>query len=237
MAITAAHLTQGTNTTASHTSSTTASVTPTANRLVLLSYFSRATHSGDPTVAGCGLTWVLVETTLDLSGTWPVWVFRAMGAAPTAGAITVTHAGAVASSSSIWAVTEFDGVDTSGANGSGAVVQAKDFRTTSSTNPVTITYTGAFGSATNGGYAAFSTGSGAATATPRTGWTELQDTAVAGTAALETQWRATSDTAADATLNSTGLTVVGVAVELKEATAGGSTQLPRSMHQYRMRAS
>lgn len=238
MAITAALLTSGTDTTASHTSITTASVTPTANRLVLLAVFSRATMGTAPTVSGCGLTWVLVAGSHTIDATWPTFLFRAMGAAPTAGAITVTFGGGASSNNTIWGVSEFAGVDTTGANGSGAIVQSKNGYAASSTDPFTLTYTSAFGSGTNGGFACIGTGSGAYMSTPRASpaWSELADTTIGGTAALASHFIATSDTAASATHGSSGLTVGGVAVEIKEAGGGGgSTQPARTQHQFRQR--
>ena len=71
-----------------------------------------------------------------------------MGSSPTAGAVTITFSGTP--HEVLWTISEFSNVDTSGTNGSGAIVQA----ITGSSNSVTsFTITlGAFQSSTNATY-------------------------------------------------------------------------------------
>ena len=120
--ITVTHLaTAGTTTNA--TSFATASITPTANRLVLAWVTSRVAAAGIPTASGNGLTWVQVATIADGSGGIRLTVFRAMGASPSAGAVTFDFGG-VSQTSCCWSIAEYGSVDTSGTNGIWAVVQS-----------------------------------------------------------------------------------------------------------------
>jgi hypothetical protein len=156
MAITAVNLTND-GTTTDAVSFTTASISPTANRLILLAVSCRpATGSAAPTVTGNGLTWVPVGGG-EYGGAGArrtVRVWRAMGASPTSGVITLDF-GAVTVASINWSVDEFAGVDTSGTNGSGAIVQSA--ATINATASTSITQTlSAFGSTSNVGYGAVS---------------------------------------------------------------------------------
>ena len=69
------------------TSYATASITPTANKLVLLAVFNRvaAGTANAPTATGCGLTWVQVATSLGTTALRRLTLFRALGSAPSAG--------------------------------------------------------------------------------------------------------------------------------------------------------
>ncbi|HNT76859.1 MAG TPA: hypothetical protein PKH77_17755, partial [Anaerolineae bacterium] len=92
--------------------------TPGANQLCQL-FIAQRNESIAPSVSGNGLTWVEVENVDNTQGQNGVSVWRAMGATPTTGSITVTLSG---NSLPAFAVAIcFSGVDTSGTNGSGAV--------------------------------------------------------------------------------------------------------------------
>jgi len=106
---------------------TTAAFTPVANRLNLIWVTNtKATTPDTPTLVGNGLTWVQVATVLwGTTGTPTArtTLFRAMGASPTNGSITISFGG-VSQNGCAWDLVDFSGVDQTGANGSGAVVQA-----------------------------------------------------------------------------------------------------------------
>ena len=122
MAIAASNLTNGVQNSAS-TSVTTASVAPTSNALVLVSVASQVASAAAPTISGGGIpTWVLVGTQLDTSASRLVSMFRGLSASPTSGTIVISF-GAVSQSNICWSVDQFTGADTSGTNGSGAIVQ------------------------------------------------------------------------------------------------------------------
>lgn len=103
-------------------SANTASITPTANNLILVTVGSRVAAStpNEPTLTGNSLTWVKVVTTISSENR--TTIFRALGASPTTGAITIDFGGQVQAQAG-WQVQEFSGIDTSGSNGSGAIVQ------------------------------------------------------------------------------------------------------------------
>jgi hypothetical protein len=75
-----------------------------------------------PNLSGCGLTWELVSTvTIGALNDRRLSCFRAMGAAPTAGPLTISFP--QNQDLCAWSVFEYDGRDMSGSNGSGAVAR------------------------------------------------------------------------------------------------------------------
>jgi hypothetical protein len=92
--------------------------TPAANSLCLIGVFQR-NEAITPTVAGNGLTWVAVAHVDDGDAVSGMSVFRAMGASPSAGQITVTVTGNTTTVNAI--AICLSGVDTGGTNGSAAV--------------------------------------------------------------------------------------------------------------------
>lgn len=203
MSISVTSLTSGGDNT-SQTSYVTASITPSANKLILLwlaSYSSIAPSS----MTGNGLTWVQVATRLAAYG---VCLYRAMGASPSSGAVTINFASSPIRL--VWGIAEFDGVDTSGTNGSGAIVQSA---TDESHNTGTLTVTlGAFGSANNATFGTFGHGS---TLNPESGYTEISEASV-GSPIVYTngQWRVDNDTSVVCNGNGS-FWMGGVVVEIK----------------------
>lgn len=233
MSVTQASLTSGFDTVGG-TSSATASVSPTANRLVLLGLaagFSPTTNAAVPTsISGAGLTFTLVDSEVDTTNGLAIALYRAMEASPSTGAITMSFANST--SWAIWNVWEHAGIDTGGSNGSAAIVQANtnvDGTVSASSLSVSLS---AFGSATNGAAAIhfWANFSGSpASATPDTGWTEIYDdgTTDSGPVSfeLQSQWRATSDTSAGVTWSGAGY-LASIAAEIKEA---GSAVVPKML--------
>src|SRR3990167_10939569 len=123
MAITQTTLT-GAASTADATSYTTASISPGANRLILAFVYGFHSIGTDvtPTLSGNGLTWVNINHRGLGCSNENMTLFRAMGSSPSAGAVTIDY-GANTMDAGVWSIMEFDGVDTSGTNGSGAIVQ------------------------------------------------------------------------------------------------------------------
>lgn len=126
---------------------TTTSWTPAANTLYLVAIntYASSGNAPIPTVSGNGLTWVQEITDIIASSTYyRLTIFRAMGGSPTTGALTITATGAEACA---WSIDEFTNTDTSGTNGSGAIVQSATGKATSGySSSVTLS---AFGDATN----------------------------------------------------------------------------------------
>jgi hypothetical protein len=225
MAITATDLTSGSDTTLA-TSYVTASITPTANRLVLLTTAaSKATTPSQPTVSGAGLTWVFVsgfvfdtETTVTVNME-RIDVFRALSASPGSGAVTINYGSN--QTGCLWSIVEFDGIDTSGSNGANAVAQP----TQTAPDPIPATQgsltLAAAGNSNNRPFSAWAHETQEAT-NPRSGWTEIHDALMGSPAnGLETQWRGDAfETTASASW-ATPSTFGGVALELVAAAAGG----------------
>src|SRR6266496_3037338 len=122
------NLTSGGSATAG-TTRTTASITPTGNRLILIAinaYVSAGSvNPPAPTVTGNGITYTQVDSNrdFDTAGTdrSTLFVFRGMAASPSAGTILIDF-GTFSVNSVTWAVAQSDAnVDTSGTNGSGAI--------------------------------------------------------------------------------------------------------------------
>lgn len=106
------------------TSYTTASITPAANRLVIAVLYAQgaSVNPVTPTMTGNGLTWVNhMDFLWDTVGATRArtTVFRTMGASPSSGTCSLAYG--TAPNSCSWSIFEFDGVDTSGSNGAGAV--------------------------------------------------------------------------------------------------------------------
>lgn len=196
---------------------TTASIAPTANQLVLAAVISRGTGAEEtPTLTGNGLTYTEVLSVA--SGTTiRVTVYRAMGAAPSAGTVAIAFGSPQTLAG--WSFTEYDGVDTGGTHGSAAVVQSIGASGTGTAG--TADFTNPFGDAVNNAtYSALTHNNGAATAVEGS-FTELSDTAVEAAAALQVMWLLGEDqTPAPTWVGS--VEFAQVAIEIKAA--GGVTQ-------------
>lgn len=164
------------NSTTDGTSFATASISPSANKLILAFILGdrNANPAALPSLSGNGLTWVDVNNNNGDGGTVNHSLFRAMGASPSSGAVTIDW-GAVTYQSCFWMIVQVDGIDTSGTNGSGAIVQSKV------TNATSAAPTLAFDSATNANNAVLAhcwhAASTAAISGP-TGWTNVQSRSV-----------------------------------------------------------
>lgn len=225
MALACTNLTNGSSIT-DGTSYATASVTPTSNALVLLSVTLRrsAGTPTTPTVSGCGLTWVEVVSQASSGGAnRKISIFRAMGSSPSSGAITITCSETQTEAS--WSVDQFTGTDTSGTNGSGAIVQSgssNDGGVAATSCTLTLS---AFGSTANMAYGAKTTTANVAT-TPGSGFTELSDvqTSESGTG-FQTQYKVNDNTIDWSWTGSNSWFCAGC--EVKEAVAVVGSVYPR----------
>lgn len=222
MAISAANLTSGENGSAG-TTFTTASISPSADKLILLSFTVRNGASTDPTISsisGNGLTWVLVNSSNwdpDSSSRRTTFVYRSMGSSPSTGAITVTFG--ESNTNSAWSVDEFTNVDTSGTNGSGAVVQSAHNEGADPSSNLTVTL-GAFSSANNATFGAFGEYNNA-TPTVDTGWTLLASKNTLDS--IFTEFIATNDTSVYMAF-SPASKLGGVGIEIAEAVASSTVR-------------
>ena len=156
---------------------TTASISPVPNALVTIAVETHQATSAAPipTISGGGMaSWDVVGTvTFDTLGLprKRITIFRAMSAAPGSGPITITSSATL--SNCQWIVSQWSGVETSGTNGSGAIVQtganAADAVTTLAT-PLAP-----FSNAANVAYGVFGINSNVVAITPATGFTEIDE--------------------------------------------------------------
>ena len=108
------------------TSFQTAPFKPTANSLVIAYVMSRRTIMTDtpvPSVEGNNLAWVQIKSYEPIGGPC-ITCFRAMGPSPFNGQMTITFK--QAQTFCAWSIFEYDSVFSSGPNGDGAVIQAKE---------------------------------------------------------------------------------------------------------------
>jgi Invasin, domain 3/Bacterial Ig-like domain (group 1)/Calcineurin-like phosphoesterase len=156
---------------------TTASISPAPNTLVTVAV---TTHNATaaapaPTLTGGGMaSWDVVATvTYDAVGLPKkrITIFRAMSAAPGSGPITITSS--VTLSNCQWIVSLWSGVETSGTNGSGAIVQTG----TNAADAVTTLATplAPFGNSANVAYGVFGINSNVVAITPGAGFTEIDE--------------------------------------------------------------
>lgn len=212
--ITVSNLTSGSDTTDASSYST-ASITPSANKLVLVAVVVRndtADAVSTTTISGNSLTYVSVQT--QTFGTRQrLTVFRAMGASPTTGAITINPGETV--DHCTWTVDEFTNMDTSGTNGSGAIVQSVANSTTGATS-LTVTLA-AFGDTNNATYGAFTHAVFNEDISVGSGFTQLADTFTTNVFGVFTEFKDTNDTSVDASWT-TSDRAAGVGIEIKNAT-------------------
>jgi hypothetical protein len=203
------------------TSFTTASVTPSANALLLLTVSASVTGgSAAPTITGNGLTWVQVVTRQTSYGdSWDsrrITIFRAMGASPTTGTITIDFSG-ITQSRCLWSLSEFTGADTSGTDGSGAIVQSGGNDQSGGTS-LTVTLS-AFSSANNMAYGAIHHWWNEAT-TLGTGFSEIYDTTTSsGTTGFQTQYKLNDETVDWSW--TTSVRASAIALEILASSGGG----------------
>ena len=207
-------------------SATTQSISPGANQLILAWVASTATpNPGYPALSGNGLTWVGVSTAVGNR----ISLFRAMGASPTAGPVTIDF-GSSTQKSIAWSIVGFSGVDTSGTNGSGAVRQpASAFNAAAGPSGLTITLVSAIGSgnATAGGFQ--NDGAPAASISSGAGYTAFSEVYLSGPLSdLRTEWRADGNRVVDA-VQSGSFPMAGTAVEIRAAGAPPALDLVKQI--------
>lgn len=152
MAITATNLATSGSTTDS-TSFTTGSISPSANKLILLwVYTINSSAPNTPTVTGNSLNWVNVASRADGANIRRITLFRAMGT-PTSGPLTIDFAGQLQSGCA-WSIVQYDGTSLIGTDGSGALVQAVSNASIGIDTSLTVTLAAfsGVGNATVGGF-------------------------------------------------------------------------------------
>jgi len=158
----------------------TASISPPANALILALVTASASslpNTVPVSITGNGLTWVLISDQESGIGKQGLGcsMYRAMGASPSTGAVTVTMP--TASNSVCVNIVSLSGVNTSGTNGSGAVVQSNRAAGSSTTPAVALA---AISSPSNSVFAVVSRQGNPFNGTPKSGFTESMDSGAQG---------------------------------------------------------
>lgn len=207
MAIGTAVLTSATSTVNSVSTYTTASISPTANSVLIASLVYVVTGGATDTIAGLSLTWTERATRVVSASTRITTWTAPAGASPGSGTITFTHSANGATQSGTW-----DVIEVTGADAAAPVVQAVTANGTSTAPTVNFA---AAGSADNRMFAFIASNSNPTT-TPRTNWTELTDHGESSPSCTqELQWRSdATDTVADGTLSlSASWGIVGLEIK------------------------
>ena len=190
----------------------TPSIAPAPNALITLAVLAHRTPaaSPSPTISGGGMSsWTEVGTiTFDVLGVplKRLTVYRAMSATPGSGPITITFT--AGQSHALWVVSQWEGVNTSGVNGEGAIVQSASLAA-DEVNGLTLNLA-PFSHPNNAAYGVFGVRSYHPAVTPGSGFVEVADHgSVEGPpSALQAEWRL-NDNTIDATWNNLRGAVLG----------------------------
>lgn len=233
MAVSIANKTTGTDVDGNSTAAT-ASITPGSNNLILLTVSSRTAISTDPnqpTATGNGLTWVVVGSIVwdtTSASRKRITLLRALGASPSAGAVSIDF-GAQNQTDVVWSVDEVSGIDTSGTNGSGAIVQFATNKDESVTAPTLTVTLAAFSDVNNATFGGFCSDVAGTVSSAGSGFA-LSGTA-GGNNPLGTEFRADNDTTVDLTFSGNGM-MGGIAVEIKAAAAAAASRFLTTHSKY-----
>jgi hypothetical protein len=218
MAIAASNLTKGTIVAA--LAGTYASITPSTQNLVLLTVASRLAASipAQPTVTGNSLTWVAIVSNAYTSKR-RMTVFRAMGT-PTSGAGTISF-GAEVETDVTWNIDQLSGIDTTGGNGAGAIVQSGTFLDGSGTATAGTMSLSAFSNVNNATYASFGN-TGTSVPTAKAGFTLLGSALSANNLQTTTEFLASNDVHPSMSYSGAD-TIYAVGLEIKSADQGAAS--------------
>mgnify|MGYP007083448973 CR=1 FL=1 len=205
------------------TSYTTASISPGANRLVIITIHSEgkanpaAPTNNAPSVSGCGITWVSVTSVAGSQGLFTM--LKGISASPSSGALTISFSGQTEYNCT-WTVDEFIGVDISGTNGANAIVQAGTTYTASPPNTTSVNVTlGAFSHVNNATYGSV-INKGGPTINVGSGFTQLEQAYVDGAGRVASEWKDSNDTSVDWSWSSVEGGVWAIAIEIKASASG-----------------
>jgi hypothetical protein len=198
----------------------TASITPTADKSVLVAVQARqgAGTPEIPTVSGCGLTWTQVGTynppanATNRRNT----IFLGIGASPSTGALTIAFNG-VTQSHAMWSVHQLNGV--------AAIVGAAVGTNNASTTTILINLP-AFSDAANLAVGILAT-LALSPHTAGSGFTKESDHFIVENQTSLVVEQKANDTSVDCTFSGTAGINWGMAVEMREDTGGGGNRRRR----------
>jgi hypothetical protein len=196
---------------------TTGSIAAVPNALVTVAVLTHQSSSAapSPTLTGGGMAGWDVVGSVTFNGATPLdrlTIYRAMSAAPGSGPITIT--GSVTVSNCQWIVSQWEDVENSGVNGSGAIVQTGQNAGTA-VNGLTTTLA-AFGSAGNAAYGVFGVASATAVVTAGSGFTTIdqQPSGESTTGDLFAEWALNQNSIGASWTGKSGA-VLGVEIKAK----------------------
>ena len=202
----------------------TASVSPTADRLIIAIIAAEDADQTPPTptCAGNGFTWTNIATErVGADSELRATVFVAKDAAPTPGTITFTFSDTMTDAA--WIIAEVGNIDTT-LTASAIVRQIIAANAFGSSVSATLA---AFANSDNSTIGIFAHNEGVTpTWTPGSGFTQISEVNAAGIS-LMLQWKAAADTDVEATISGTE-DIMMFAAELEAVLS--STQAPRSRH-------
>lgn len=212
MAITATNLTSGADA-VDRSSYTTASISPSSNKLVLLAVASSATPNS---ISGNGITWTSVTSVTQ--SFWTINLYRGMVSSPSSGTITIGFSGSV--NQCAWSVDEFTNIDKTGTHGSGAIVQTSTAADGGTDSGITATLS-AFSNTNNATYGAvFSVVP--VTISVGSGFTQLGSANAPTEIEIKTEWKDSNDTTVDFSWGSASSDKAVIAAEIKHITLANS---------------
>jgi len=208
---------------ATQSSYSTASVTPTANRVCLfLVGASGGTTPNVPTVTGASVTWTQVAT-VAINGFVRLTVFRTYNTSPGTGALTIDFGGQNQDRCD-WILDDFQNTKVTGGNGADAIVQsATNSGASASSLAATLSAFANSANATYGGLVAQN--ATLRTITAGSGYTKTIEQDTSDFMALASQFRVDNDTTVDFTTSGTASHLGVIGIELANITpkaSGGS---------------
>lgn len=200
------------------TSYATGSISPSGNRLILAWVYSIAAVAPNiPTASGNGLTWAQVASVLDSSGLRRLTLFRALGNAPSVGALTFSFGGQTQTGCA-WSVIQYASVQISGLNGANAVVQSVTNASAGNISSLSVALV-TFSSSNNATAGGFGYPINSGNGVNGSGFTETGER-FQGTPnqAIYSEFRSDNDTSVDMSIGASSVPIVGIAVEIRAAT-------------------
>lgn len=184
---------------ANTSSYTLTSVSWEANRIILVAIGAAVTTGPitTPTLTVTGLTFTLISSIANAATNRKLFLFRALTASASSGAIAADFSGQTQSNCE-WSIVEVTDSAITGTNGADAIVQSKATMNDTAASSYSISFDGAYGGSENRAFGAFASNSAEAVFQAGTNFTVAGQTQGSGSnAGLATEYGRDSDTAVD----------------------------------------
>jgi len=204
---------------------TTGTASPTANRLqlLLIHHVETTTAAAISSVTGCSMTWAEVTNYAYNTSSRRISIWRTMSATPGSACALTIATGTRTGIAYLW--TEWTELDTSGSDGSGAIVTSTSGTNTASGTSLNNTFA-TFGSESNAGVevCVSNVNGNVYTVDATATWTQIGTSQAHASPASTTavQYRIGTDTTATCTFTTNG-GIAAIGVELKAAAAATSS--------------